>query len=80
MNTNYRNLSHDSLKNNDADKSLLREVKFLPEKYKFKSTIDIFKDKVLIISPEISSLAVVLEVPAMVDVFKSVFEITWDTL
>lgn len=73
-------LSSDSIKLNvSLSNDLLREFKYLPEQYKFKSTIDIYRDKVLIISPEISSLAVVIAIPAMVDIFKSMFEIIWDT-
>jgi sugar-specific transcriptional regulator TrmB len=72
-------LSFDSQQNNPTDESLLREYKYMPEKYKFKSTIDIFKDKVLIVGPELSSLAVVIEIPAMIDIFKSVFEMLWET-
>lgn len=60
------------------DTKLLREVKFLPKKYSFKSTIDIYKDKILIISPELSSLAVVIEVPAMTDIFRAMFEMLWE--
>lgn len=71
-------LSSNSIGINPAEKTLLREFKYLPEKYKFKSTIDIFKDKILIVSPEITSLAIVIVAPAMVDVFKSIFEILWD--
>lgn len=72
-------LSADSKDTNPTEEELLRSFKYLPEKYRFKSTIDIFDDKILIISPEISSLAVVIAIPAMVDVFKSVFEIIWDS-
>jgi len=72
-------LSADSAKINPTETDLLREYKYLPEKYSFKSTMDIFKDKVLIISPDLSSLAVVIAIPAMVDVFKSVFEMLWDS-
>lgn len=71
-------LSADSKNINPTDKSLLREFKYLPEEYDFKSTIDIFKDKVLIIGPDTAALAVVIAVPAMVDVFKSIFQILWD--
>lgn len=63
---------------NPDDATLLRRVKFLPEKYRFKSTIDIFHDKVIIVSPELSSLAVVIAVPAMVDVFQGMFDMIWD--
>jgi len=73
-------LSFESKSINPTEKSLLREYKYIPEKYQFKSTIDIFKDKVLIVGPNISSLAVVIAIPAMVDVFRSIFEILWDTL
>lgn len=65
---------------NPTEKELKREWKFLPEKYQFQSTIDIFDDKILIVSPEISSLAVVIAVPAMTDIFKAVFEMLWEML
>jgi len=61
----------------DAEK-LLREVRYLPEKYSFKSTIDIYKNKILIVSPDLSALAVVIENPMMTDVFRSMFEILWE--
>jgi len=73
-------LSSESKEINPLNTKLLREFKYLPEKYKFKSTIDIFNDQILIVSPDLSSLAVVIAIPAMVDIFKSIFEIIWDTL
>ena len=72
-------LSTDSEMTNPTEKNLLREFKYLPEKYKFNSTMNIFDDKVLIISPSQSSLAIVIAVPAMVDIFKSMFEIIWES-
>jgi sugar-specific transcriptional regulator TrmB len=71
-------LSAESKEGNPHNKSLLREFKYLPEKYKFKSTIDIFDDKILIINPNLGSLAVVIAIPAMVDVFKSIFDMLWE--
>lgn len=71
-------LTEDSRKINPTEENLLREWKYLPAQYKFKSTMDIFDDKVLIISPKFSSLAVVIAVPAMVDIFKTIFEMLWD--
>ena len=62
---------------NPTDTKLLREYRYLPEMYRFKSSIDIFRDKVLIVSPGFSPLAVVLAIPEMVDIFKSIFEILW---
>lgn len=73
-------ITAESKKINPPDSKLLRSYKYLPAKYKFKSSIDIFKDKILVVSPELSSLAVVIAVPAMVDVFRSVFEMLWDSL
>lgn len=72
-------LSHSSRRLNPTDKSLLREVRYLPEKFKFQSTMDIFNDKILIVNPDLSSLAVVIAVPAMVDIFKSMFEVIWES-
>ncbi len=71
-------ITEESRKINPDDPTLLREVCYLPEKYQFKSTIDIFKDKVLIVSPELSTLAVVIAIPAMVDVFQGMFDMIWD--
>lgn len=73
-------LSADSKDVNPTNKSLLREYKYLPEKYRFKSTMNIFRDKVLIVSPQITSLAVVIAVPVMVDIFRSMFEIIWESV
>ena len=72
-------LSAESATSNPIDQSLLREFKYLPEKYTFKSTINIFSDSILIISPELDSLAVAITIPAMIDVFKSMFDIIWDS-
>lgn len=57
---------------------LLREFRYLPPKHSFKSTIDIFDDKILIVSPSLSALAVVIAIPAMTDVFSSIFEMLWE--
>ena len=37
-----------------------------------------FDDKVLVVSPDLTALAVVIEIPVMVDIFKSIFEALWD--
>lgn len=72
-------LTHNSKSEDALDNlSLKREVRYLPKKYTFNSTIDIYHDKILIVSPELSALAVVIEVPPMTDVFKTVFELLWD--
>lgn len=63
-----------------TDSKLFREWRYLPEEYPFKSTIDIFDDKILIVSPELTAVAIVVAVPAMTDIFKSVFQFMWDTL
>ncbi len=71
-------LTADSKSVSPKAKILKRDVRFLSEKYPFRSTMDIYDDKVLIVSAELSSLAVVIEIPAMVDVFQSIFEMLWD--
>lgn len=73
-------LSEESRVLNPEDEDLLREFKYAPAKHRFKSTIDIFDDKILVISEDLSALAVVISVPAMVDVFKSVFNMLWDII
>lgn len=73
-------LTADSRKDNPDDQTLRRDVRYLPKQYAFKSTIDIYKDKILIVSPELSSLAVVIAIPAMTDIFKSVFQMLWDNV
>ena len=74
-------LSHDSrAEEGQKDPSLLREFKYLPEKYTFKSTIDIYDNKIVIVGPEVKALAVVIAIPPMVDVFRSIFEILWESL
>ncbi|MDQ5958033.1 MAG: HTH-type transcriptional regulator, sugar sensing transcriptional regulator [Patescibacteria group bacterium] len=72
-------LSADSAKEEGQDdESLLREFKYLAPHYKFKSTIDIYDDKVIIVGPEVKALAVVIAIPPMVDIFQSVFKALWD--
>lgn len=73
-------LSADSTQTSPTEPEFLREFKFLPKKYSFQSTIDIFDDKILIISPEQTALAVVIAVPSMVDIFTSTFELLWELL
>lgn len=63
----------------DAE-GLLRTVKYLPEKYIYKSTIDIFNNEVLIIGPNIGALALVISIPSMCDVFQATFDALWDSL
>lgn len=71
-------LSADSKEINPTDAKLLREYKYLAPKYKFRSSLDMFDDKVLVVSPDLAALAVVIEIPVMVDIFKSIFEALWD--
>ncbi len=71
-------LSADSVEASPDDEKLLREVRVLPKKHTFKSTMDIFDDKILIVSPDQTALAVVIEIPSMVDIFKEMFEMLWE--
>lgn len=70
-------LSFDSKVANPTDTSLLREFRYLPSKYVFESTLDIFDDKILIVNPHMQSLAIIIAVPVVVDIFKSMFDMLW---
>lgn len=63
---------------NPDHESLKREVRFLPKKFRFKSSIDIYPDKVLIVSPELAAAAVVVDIPAMTDIFQAMFDMLWE--
>lgn len=72
-------LSHSSKPHNPDDKSLLREYKYLPKEYVFENTVDIFDDYgILIVSPSAGALAIIIAIPAVVDVFRSIFDIIWE--
>lgn len=71
-------LSADSVDASPDDAKLLRTVRVLSKNHTFKSTMDIFDDKILIVSPDQTALAVVIEVPSMVDIFKEMFEMLWE--
>lgn len=71
-------LSADSVKASPDGIKLLRDVRVLPKNHTFKSTMDIFDNKILIVNPDQTALAVVIEVPSMVDIFKEMFEMLWE--
>lgn len=71
-------LTEDSHEINPTEEKLLRDFRYLPEQYQFRSTIDIYNDKILVVSPELSSLAVVIQIPAMHDIFKAMFDMLWN--
>lgn len=57
-----------------------RYVKVVPDSYKFRSSIDILEDKILIMNPHLSVLGIVIEGEALVDVFIDMFDLLWDSL
>lgn len=71
-------ITEESVAKSPNDPALLRDVRVLPQNHTFKSTIDIFDDKILIMNPDQTALAVVIEVPSMVDIFKEIFELVWE--
>lgn len=73
-------LSDESRETNPKEKELLREWKYMPTQYSFRSTMNVFSDKIIVVSPKLSALAVVIQIPAMVDVFRATFEMLWDLL
>lgn len=72
--------SEDSRENVESTTALLREYKFLPKTYTLKSSINIFRDKVLIADTKLDSLAVLISIQTMVDTFKAVFNLLWQML
>jgi hypothetical protein len=57
-----------------------REFKTVPDKYVFKSSIDILDDKILIMNPHQTVLGLVIESPVLVDVFIDMFDMLWNLL
>ncbi len=71
-------LTHDSQPYNPTEASLLRSYRYLPDTLHFNSMIDIFPDKILIVNPYLATLGVVIAIPAMVDIFQSIFDFLWE--
>lgn len=57
-----------------------REVKVIPDSYRFRSSLDILDDKILIMNPHQTILGLVLESRPFVDVFVDVFDVLWQSL
>jgi len=57
-----------------------REVKIIPSQYKFKSSVDILPDKLLIMNPELKVLGLVIEIESVLDIFNDIFDFLWATL
>lgn len=57
-----------------------RKVKIIPDSYKFRSSIDILDDKILIMNPKLNVLGLVVEIDAVLDIFHDVFDLLWETL
>jgi sugar-specific transcriptional regulator TrmB len=55
-----------------------RTIRYLPKGYEFRTTIDIFDEEVLLVSPELRAVAVLISIPAMRDVFDALFRMLWD--
>ncbi|MFA6322972.1 MAG: hypothetical protein WCX71_05920 [Candidatus Buchananbacteria bacterium] len=57
-----------------------RKVKVMSDKYKFKSSVDILNDKLLIMSPKMKVKGLVIEIEPMLDIFNDIFDLLWETL
>ncbi len=57
-----------------------REVKVIPASYKFRSSVDILDDKLLIMNPRLKTLGLVIDMKPMLDVFHDTFDLLWATL
>ena len=57
-----------------------RRIKVIPDSYKFKSSVDILDDKLLIMSPKMKVKGLVIEIEPMLDIFNDIFDLLWETL
>lgn len=57
-----------------------REVKIIPSSYKFRSSVDILDDKLLIMNPSLKVLGLVIEMKPLLDVFHDTFDLLWEAL
>ena len=57
-----------------------RQIKIVPDSYRFKSSIDILEDKMLIMNPHQTVLGLVIESKILVDVFVDMFDMLWNLL
>ena len=57
--------------------TIYQNIRYLPKEYLFRTTIDIFDDQILLVSPEQRAVAVVIAIPAMLDVFDAIFRSLW---
>lgn len=57
-----------------------RAIKTIPDSYTFHSSIDILKDKILVMNPHMSVLGLVIESETLIDVFRDMFDILWTSL
>lgn len=57
-----------------------RHIKIIPDSYKFKSSVDILDDKLLIMSPKLKVKGLVIEIEPMLDIFNDIFDLLWETL
>lgn len=54
------------------------KVKYLPKKYSFDCVVNIFAERILIISPKFTSVAIVITLPVVASLFETMFEMLWD--
>ncbi len=64
----------------ETEKMENRHVKVVPDSYRFKSSIDILDDKILIMNPHQTALGLVVESKVLVDIFLDVFDMLWEML
>jgi len=57
-----------------------RQIKLIPDTYKFKSSVDILDDKLLIMSPKMKVRGLVIEIEPMLDIFNDIFDLLWEAL
>ena len=64
----------------ETEKMEHRHIKVVPNSYRFKSSIDLLDDKILIMNPHQTALGLVIESKVLVDVFLDMFDMLWEML
>lgn len=73
-------LSHDSVATEPPTNQFLRDIRFLPDLYHFTSQLHIFSDTIVIVGTQLSAIGVVIAIPAMSDIFKTIFDFLWNSV
>jgi len=61
-----------------SEKNVMRQIKYLPENFKFNTLIQIYEGKISVIASEKENYAFIIESPELADLLKQIYEILWN--